>query len=162
MKVVERVNGTLFFYLSILTVVLTLVVVYGVVTRYFIGRADPRAFFFSVWLYGLTAMLAGGYVLAVGGHASVNVLYSRVGKRMRDSLDILALVVVVVACVLVLIPGVQISWRSTLINEVDSSLGIVFAPPIWWYRWVATAAAALLLLQAAEMLYNRVRSAVRG
>jgi TRAP-type mannitol/chloroaromatic compound transport system permease small subunit len=116
-KVVERVNGTLFFYLSILTVVLTLVVVYGVVTRYFIGRADPRAFFFSVWLYGLTAILAGGYVLAVGGRASVNVLYSRVGKRMRDSLDILALVVVVVACVLVLIPGVQISWRSTLINE---------------------------------------------
>jgi len=154
---IRKLNSKLFFYVSLLTVPLMVSVVYGVVTRYFIGRADPRAFFLSVWLYGVVSVLAGGYLVATEGHVYIDLVYKRLGGRARKILDVLSLAVIAIACAIIAIPGAQAAWRSTVINEVDSSLGIIFAPPIWWYRWVAVAGVVLVLAQALELLYRRVR-----
>ena len=157
MEPLRKLNSKLFFYVSLLTVPLMVSVVYGVVTRYFVGRADPRAFFLSVWLYGIVSVLAGGYLVATEGHVYIDLVYKRLSESARKAMDILSLVAIIAACAVIAVPGVQVAWRSTVINEVDSSLGIIFAPPIWWYRWVAVAGVVLVLVQALELLYRRVR-----
>jgi len=154
----RKLNSKLFFYVSLLTVPLMVSVVYGVVSRYFLGRADARAFFLSVWLYGVVSILAGGYLVATEGHVYIDLIYKRLGGRARTVLEVLSLAVIIAACAVIAIPGVQVAWRSTVINEVDSSLGIIFAPPIWWYRWVAVVGVVLVLAQALELLCRRVRS----
>lgn len=158
MEPLRKLNSKLFFYVSLLTVPLMVSVVYGVVSRYFLGRADARAFFLSVWLYGVVSILAGGYLVATEGHVYIDLIYKRLGGRARTVLEVLSLAVIIAACAVIAIPGVQVAWRSTVINEVDSSLGIIFAPPIWWYRWVAVVGVVLVLAQALELLCRRVRS----
>jgi len=133
-------------------------VVYGVITRYFVGKADPRAVFLSVWLYGIVSVLAGGYLVAAEGHVYIDLVYKRLSGKAKRVLDALSLAITIAACVIIAVPGVQVAWRSTVINEVDSSLGIIFAPPIWWYRWVAVAGVTLVLAQALELLCKRVGS----
>jgi len=158
MEPIARVNSKFFFLISYSALLLTFIVVYAVIFRYFLGRADVRAFFFSVWLYGMLSILAGGYVLKMGGHVSVDILYKRFSERVKHYLDLFSLSIIAVVCVVLLYPGVEVAWRSTLVGEVDSSLGIVFAPPIWWYRWVAVIGLLLILLQAIELLYSKIRS----
>ncbi len=157
MGLLHKLNSKLFLYVSLLVLPLVASVVYGVVSRYFLGRADARAFFFSVWLYGSLSILAGGHLLATEGHVSIDIVYKKLNDKARKLLEILSLVVVVIATAIIAIPGVQTAWRSTIINEVDSSLGIIFAPPIWWFRWVAVAGIILVLTQALELLYKKVK-----
>ncbi len=156
MEVVSKLNQKIFYAVMLLAVALMFVIVYSVFFRYFLGRADARAFFFSVWFYGTLSILAGGWVLKTGGHVSVDILYKRLSEKVRKFLDYLSLTIIVVVCAVLLYPGLQIAWRSTLIGEVDSSLGIVFAPPIWWYRWVAVIAVILVLIQAVELMYSKL------
>jgi len=157
MELIGKVNSRIFYLVMFLTLILTLVIVYAVVARYLLGRADVRAVFVSVWLYGILSILAGGYLLKLGGHVSVDVLYKRLSERSRRYLDVLSLLMIIAVCVALLYPGIQIAWRSTLINEVDSSLGIVFAPPIWWYKWIAVIGVLIILLQAIELLYSKMK-----
>lgn len=157
MGLLHKLNSKLFLYVSLLVLPLVASVVYGVVSRYLLGRADARAFFFSVWLYGSLSILAGGHLLATEGHVSIDIVYKKLNDKARKLLEILSLVVVVIATTIIAIPGVQTAWRSTIINEVDSSLGIIFAPPIWWFRWVAVAGIILILAQALELLYKKVK-----
>jgi len=157
MELISRVNSRIFSLVMFLTLILTLVIVYAVVARYFLGRADARAVFVSVWLYGILSILAGGYLLKLGGHVSVDVVYKRLSERGRRYLDVFSLLMIIAVCVVLLYPGIQIAWRSTIINEVDSSLGIVFAPPIWWYRWIAVVGVLIVLLQAIEVLYSKIK-----
>jgi len=80
------------------------------------------------------SVLAGGYPVAAEGHVYIDLVYKRLNGKAKRVLDVLSLAITIAACAIIAIPGVQVAWRSTVINEVDSSLGIIFAPPIWWYR----------------------------
>ncbi|MEM1911490.1 MAG: TRAP transporter small permease subunit [Sulfolobales archaeon] len=156
MDLVSRFNTVIAHIVKYATLALTVTVVYGVLARYFFGRADARAFFFSVWLYGTLFVLGGAYTLLEGGHVSVDVVFNKLPRRVRYVLELVALAIIAVGSALLVWVGVPIAWRSFLIWEVDSSLGIIFAPPIWWYKWVAVIGSALILVQATALLVKAI------
>lgn len=156
MDPVSKFNTILARLVKYSSLALTFTVVYGVLARYAFGRADARAFFFSVWLYGILFVLGGAYTLLEGGHVSVDVVFNKLPRRVKRVLEQFDLLVVAAGAVILTWVGIPIAWRSFVIWEVDSSLGILFAPPIWWYKWVAVIGSVLILLQALVLLAKAV------
>lgn len=157
MDLISRINSKLSFFIMYSTLVITLVVVYEVGTRYFLHKADSRAIFVSVWLYGMLFALGGAYTLREGGHVSVDIIYRKVPEKFRKILDIVDIGIVAISGVILVLVGAPIAWRSFVIREVDSSLGIVFAPPIWWYKWVAVISVVLITLQTIPMMLEKIK-----
>lgn len=155
MDPVSKLNARIAQVVRFSALALTVTVVYGVLTRYAFGRADARAFFFSVWLYGILFVLGGAYTLLEDGHVSVDMVFRRLPERARRVVELLDFAVVAAGSALLVWVGVPVALRSLQIWEVDSSLGIIFAPPIWWYKWVAVIGSALVFLQALVLLVKR-------
>ncbi|MCX8184138.1 MAG: TRAP transporter small permease subunit [Sulfolobales archaeon] len=160
MDPVSRFNTILAHVVKYSTMFLVVTVVYGVVVRYVFRAADARAFFLSVWLYGTLFVLGGAYTLLEGGHVSVDVLFNKLPKRVRYIFELIGLAVVAIGSAILVWVGAPVAWRSFTIWEVDSSLGIVFAPPIWWYKWIAVVGSALVFLQALVLIVKIVRRGV--
>jgi len=149
---IDRLNVRLARFLMYLTLAIVLVVVYGVFTRYFIGRADARVIFVSVWLYGSLFALGGGFTLLEKGHVSVDIVYKKLPSRIKRALDIINLLLIIFCGAVIIYVSLPLAYESFLKREVDSSLGIVFAPPIWWFKWVPVIAVILIVLQALSLL----------
>jgi TRAP-type mannitol/chloroaromatic compound transport system permease small subunit len=154
---IYKVNTLIAEILMYATMVLMIVVAYGVIRRYVFGAPDVRTYFVSLWLYGVPFVLGGAYTLIEGAHASVDILYNKLSPRKKLFLSIIDMAVVAASSAIVFLVGVPIAWRSFLIQEVDSSLALIFAPPIWWYKWVAVIGAALLSVQATIEILKRVQ-----
>jgi len=152
LKFIDRVNTKLSRILMYLSLILTFLIVYGVLARYLIGRADARVIFTSVWLYGILFVLGGGYTLLEGGHVSVDIIYKKLPEKAKKMLDILNYVMIIVCCAIIIYISLPLAYQSFLQREVDSSLGIVFAPPIWWFKWIPVIGLALMLLQAISLM----------
>lgn len=152
MKFIDRVNTKLSRILMYLSLILTFLIVYGVLARYLIGRADARVIFTSVWLYGILFVLGGGYTLLEGGHVSVDIIYKKLPEKAKKVLDILNYAMIIACCAIIIYISLPLAYQSFLQREVDSSLGIVFAPPIWWFKWIPVIGLALMLLQAISLM----------
>lgn len=158
LDIIDRINKKLSKVLMYLTLILTIVIMYGVLVRYLAGRADAKIIFISVWLYGSMFVLGGGYTLLEKGHVSVDIVYKRLSPRVRQILDALNLLLITLCCIVIIYVSAPLAYKSFIENEVDSSLGIVFAPPIWWFKWIAVIGVVLFALQALSILYRVIRN----
>lgn len=157
MNFIDRINCLIGKALMYIALVIVGVVVYGVAVRYFVGRADVRSMFLSVWMYGALFVLGGAYTLLEKGHVSVDIIYSRLPAGVKKALDLLNLSVIIACCGVILYVNLPIAVQSFQLREVDSSLGVVFAPPIWWFKWVPVFGVSLMGLQALSLLLHVLR-----
>ncbi len=134
------------FYSSYTALLLTLVVVYEVLTRYLLRQPDMRAMIISTWLSGLIFLLGLPYVTLIQGHVKVDVIYNKISsKKIRLCLDLLTALVMIIVCSIVTYFGFKRAWASTLMNEVDVTTPL-FKPPLWWYRWIVAISFCLTLI----------------
>jgi len=145
-------------YLSYSSLIITFATVYYVLMRVIAGFSDVRAFFISVWLYGILFTLGGAYVLDIGGHTSVDLLYRKLPKKTQKFIDILIYLLIAFCGIVLVIIGGSTAWKSFLAGERDASLGLLFQPPIWWYRWIAVAGALLITIQAIIILQRIIKA----
>jgi len=152
---IERIS----FFFSLLTLPLVFLIVYGVVMRYFLRTPDIRAFFVSIWLYGSLVTLGAAFTLNKRGHVSLDIIYQRFASnaRVKRVLDCIDFSAVAVVALIMLIVSIPFAWYSFVINEKDSSLGLLYAPPIWWYKWLGVFAVFLLFIQAVVMITEVLR-----
>ena len=126
-------------------VVLTLLVVWEVFSRYFLNHPHPWALDAQIMLYGILFMMAGAYTLAHQGHVRGDVLYGALKPRTQASID-LALFV------FFYLPGVlALTWAGwTYASESLAIRENTFSPdplPLYPFKFVIPAAGFLLLLQ---------------
>mgnify|MGYP000430340960 CR=1 FL=1 len=161
-KVIDHVSAKIFFILKpIIGLVLTFVIVYGVICRYFLRQPDVRVYFLSVWIMGICYLFSFGYTLLLRGHVSVDILYNYLPKKARRVLDLIGLAVIVISCIVLLPSAISYAWRSTLINELDSTMPM-FAPPIWWYKWCLVIALILAAFQTVAELFKTLKRKAGG
>lgn len=132
-------------------VLLTLVIVYEVLSRYLFRAPTGWGFDASYMLYGTLFMMAGAYALSRGAHVRGDFLYRAFPTRLQAGLDLVLYVVFFVPGMLALIySGWGFFDLSYMINERSS-----FSPDgpiVWPFKGLIPIAGALLLLQgAAEM-----------
>lgn len=145
-NIVDKLNTEIAFLTKYLSFFLIFVTVYSVFSRYFLRNPDIRCFFVSNWLLGISFLLGGAYTLYVGGHVSVDIIFQRLPPYVKKLLTMIDLLVILVFGFVMLLNSISYAWRSTLIDEKDSTM-VVFSPPIWWYKWFIAISLVLIILQ---------------
>lgn len=129
-------------------VLLTLIVCYDVVARYFFNAPTQWGFDVAYILFGTGFMIAGAYTLSRNGHVRADLMYRSLQPRTQAVMDL-------ILYLLFFLPGVaalayagidftKVSWAMKEVSSVTSA-----GTPIYPFKLVIPVAGALLLLQSA-------------
>ncbi|MFP4138231.1 MAG: TRAP transporter small permease subunit [Halomonas sp.] len=138
-----------------LLAVVTLVVIYDIALRFFIGRPSDWAFDVTKMLFGAHFMLMAAYGLRHHAHVEVDVLKRLLSRRKQAILDILGYLIFFVPFIWMLVTyGGSFFWRS--LSRGETTYGVV-SVPVYPVKGVIVVAAVLLLLQAVAIVIRAVQ-----
>ena len=131
---------------SWLIVALTLMITWGVFSRYVLDHPHSWAFDVMIIMYGTLFMMAGAYTLAKNGHVRGDVLYGFFTPRTQATIDLILYIVFFIPGVVALsYAGYSFaadSWRIDEHSNVTAD-----GPPIYPFKTVIPIAGAFLLVQ---------------
>lgn len=130
---------------------LVLVVLVNVIFRAIPGQALSWPFEVSIFIFGISALIAGGQVLRDREHVAVDILPRRLGVRGRMVLKVLALIIIAMIAVVLIVQGSATAIESTRVRE-RSIFQTTFNPEIWWFRWMIPISGLLLLIESLRQL----------
>lgn len=131
--------------------------VYSTIMRYILRAPDVRAYFISIWLWGIIFLLGFGYALYEKSHILVDIIYNYASNRARRILGMLSLLICLLCLVIVLPNYIQLAWRSYIINELDSTIPL-YSPPVWWYKWLLVFTFILSAIQVLSVIICELKS----
>jgi TRAP-type mannitol/chloroaromatic compound transport system permease small subunit len=146
---VDRVNSGLGRTLALSIFVVTLVVLYEVVSRGVFGQATTWANETTIYLSACAYLLSGGYALAHRRHVRIDLLYDRLGPTTRVKLDIFTFLFFFIYVGALIWVGTTLAWGSFLEGE---GTGTPWNPRIWPVKFAIPLAGLLLLLQGVSNL----------
>jgi len=144
MRVVTRINEWIGRTISWLILPIFVLLMLEVFQRYFLGRPTVWTNELAQLLFGVYAVLGGGYLLAHGAHVNVDLLYGKLPVRARAFVDVLTSVLFFVFVGALLYYGSSLAYESMETWERSQS---AWNPYIWPFKLVVPLAALLLLLQ---------------
>ena len=148
-KVNDRVGNLLSYFLFLFFVLLLM----EVILRYFFNSPTVWANELAQMLFGSYAIMAGGYILRIGGHVNVDILYSRLTRKSRAALDIVTSLLFFLFCGMLLIYGGSLAWDSLSRFEHSQS---AWNPPLYPAKLMIPLAAFLLILQGLAKLIRDI------
>ena len=152
-RAVNRANEWIGDKLAYLLFGFFLLILLQVILRYVFNAPTVWAGELSQMLFGAYATLSGGYILRVGGHVNVDIIYSRLSPRARAAIDIVTSLLFFLFCGMLLIYGGSMAWDS--ISSLETS-GSAWDPPIYPFRCMIPLAAFLLLIQGLAKLITDI------
>lgn len=149
--------------LTWVVVLLTLVVVFGVFTRYVLKNEPIWVFDTTTHIYGFHFIMLIGYTLLYRGHVAVDVIYRRFSAKKQAILDIFTY-----ACFFFPWVGV-LMWQSTLMamaswERMETAFGL-FSIPFYPLKTAILIGFILIFLQGITTLSRSVtvlRSSGKG
>ena len=120
-----------------------------VILRYFFNSPTVWANELAQMLFGAYAILAGGYIMRIGGHVNVDIVYSRLSQKSKAGLDIFTSILFFLFCGMLLIYGGSLAWDSLSRFEHSQS---AWNPPLYPAKLMIPLAALLLMLQGLAKL----------
>ena len=146
---VDRANSGLGRALALSIVVVTLVVLYEVISRGVFGQATTWASETTIYLSACVYLLSGGYALAHRRHVRIDLLYDRLAPATRVKLDVFTFLFFFIYVGALVWVGTTLAWGSFLEAE---GTGTPWNPRIWPVKFAIPLAALLLLLQGVANL----------
>ena len=153
MRAVTRVNDWVGRMVAYLILPMFALLMAEVLLRYFFGAPAVWTNELAQLLFGVYAVLAGGYLLAHDGHANVDLLHSKLPKRGRALTDLLTSVLFFVFAGALLYYGSSLALESMETWERSQS---AWNPYVWPVKLVIPVSAFLLLLQGVVKLLRDV------
>lgn len=145
-KAIDTFNEWFGRILAPLIAVMTLVVLYDIAMRFFIGRPSDWAFDITKMLFGAHFMLLAAYGLRHHAHVEVDILKRLLSRRKQAVLDILGYVIFFVPFMwMFLTYSLSFAMRSW--SRGETTYGIV-ALPVYPIKTVLVIAGVAILLQA--------------
>ncbi|GAB6152725.1 TRAP transporter small permease subunit [Desulfosporosinus burensis] len=145
--------------ISFLIIVLSLVIGYEVIARYLLNAPTIWVHEASGMLFGTYIVLGGAYVLSIGGHVNMDLVYNRLSIRQQALLDIITFWVFAAFCVTLIWTGWERAWYSIKVMEKSAS---IWGPPLYPIKLVLPIGAFLLLLQGIAKFARDVITLVKG
>ena len=142
--VVDAVSEWVGKGISFLLIPMVLLLMYEVIMRY--GFDSPTVFAHetSLFLYGTTGMLAGAWVLRLGGHVRMDAIFGRLPLRTRAIIDLATAPLFFLLVGVVLWTGWDMAYFSVKVNEHTQT---PWGPPYYPLKLAIPLAALLILLQ---------------
>jgi TRAP-type mannitol/chloroaromatic compound transport system permease small subunit len=156
MRGITRFNDWLGRSVSLLLLAIFALLIAEVFFRYLAGAPKVWTGELTQLLFGVYAVLSGGYIMAHGGHVNVDILYSRLSPRTRAVIDVFTSLLFLVFVGALLYFGSALAWESMSFWEHSQS---AWDPPIWPIKLAIPVGAALLLLQGIVKLLQDIMAA---
>jgi len=157
MRGITRFNDWLGRSVALLLLAIFVLLIAEVFFRYIAGAPKVWTGELTQLLFGLYAVLSGGYIMAHGGHVNVDILYSRLPRRARAAIDVLTSFLFLVFVGALLYFGSALAWESASFLETSQS---AWDPPIWPVKLAIPIGAVLLLLQGIAKLLQDIMTAL--
>ncbi|HYE40453.1 MAG TPA: TRAP transporter small permease subunit [Ramlibacter sp.] len=153
MRGITRLNDALGRLVSLLILAIFVLLIAEILFRYLAGAPKVWTGELTQLLFGVYAVLSGGYIMAHGGHVNVDILHSRFSPRMRAAVDVFTSFLFLAFVGALLYFGSALAWESVSFWERSQS---AWDPPIWPVKLAIPIGAALLLLQGLVKLVQDV------
>lgn len=159
LKVIDSISEWLGKIISFLVIVVTVVILYEVVARYVFSSPTIWAFEISLALYGFYVVLLGAYVLRVGGHVNVDIVYRRFSPRARAIVNLFTWLLFFFWIGVLVWQGCIMSWFSLTVGECwDTPFGF----PIYPVKLSIPLGAFFIFLQGLAGYARNVTFAITG
>jgi TRAP-type mannitol/chloroaromatic compound transport system permease small subunit len=153
---VDRLNSWLGRTLALSIFVVTLIILWEVFVRTFVGQATSWANETTIYLSACVYLVSGGYALAHRRHVRIDVIYDRLSSRTQARLDLFTFMFFVIYVGALIWVGTTLAWGSFLEGE---GTGTPWNPRIWPVKFAIPLAGVLLLLQGVSNLLRDLGAA---
>ncbi|MCL7930009.1 TRAP transporter small permease subunit [Halomonas llamarensis] len=134
--------------------IITLIVLYDIAMRFFLGRPSDWAFDVTKMLFGAHFMLMAAYGLRHHAHVEVDVLKRLLSRKKQAALEIVGYAIFFVPFIwLLLTQGWAFFERS--ISRGETTYGMV-SIPVYPVKGVIVLAAVFILLQAIAIVLRAI------
>lgn len=156
LHLIDKINNITGHYVSYLIFPLIGLVVYTVVTRYFLSMSNIWAYETTQFMFGAFFVLGGGYIAYKNGHVNVDILFSRFSKRTQAIISLFTALFFFIFIGAMVWLGWQAAWSSLKMGErTDTAWG----PPVYPIKFAIPVGAFLLLLQGIAKFIRDLRIA---
>lgn len=150
---VTRLNNVIGRWASGLIFAIFFLLILEVFFRYLLGSPSAWTNELGQLLFGVYAVLSGGYVMAHREHVNVDLLHSHFPPRVRAAVDIFTSLVFFLFTFALLYFGGSLAWESIQTLETSHS---AWNPPIYPVKAMIPIATFLLLLQGIAKLLQDI------
>ncbi|KAA0909810.1 TRAP transporter small permease subunit [Aquicoccus porphyridii] len=151
---ITRINRFIGRWASLAVLVIFALLLADVVLRYLVGQPAIWTAELATLIFGVYAIIGGGYLLAERGHVNVDIFYGALARKRRALLDILTFPLFILFVGVLLWQGWTIASESIADMERSNS---VWKAPLWPTKALIPVAAVLLLLQGFIRLWSDIR-----
>lgn len=126
----------------------------AVVMRYFVGQPLVWMSETAQLIFGVYAVIGGGYLLTQRGHVNVDILYGNLSRKRKAAIDIVTSVLFFLFIYVLLMEAISLASESISKWERSNS---AWGAPVWPVKIALPVAAVLLLLQGVVKFIADVR-----
>lgn len=153
LDVIDKINDWVGKILSLGVLCMFVMVFIEVIRRYFFNSPTVWGNELTQMIFGMYVVLCGGYILMLGGHVNVDILYSRFSTKGKAVADIITFSLFLMFCGMMLIYGSSLAWESLSRFEHSQS---AWNPPLYPVKLMIPLGAFLLLLQGIAKLIRDI------
>ena len=157
MNGVTKLNDVIGRMVAYLVVPIFAFLILEVFLRYMFNSPTVWTNELTQMLFGVYAVLSGGYLLAHRGHVNVDLFHSQLKPRARAVVDILGSIIFFIFILALLYFGYEMAHESVSSWETSYS---AWNPPIWPIKVAIPVGATLLLLQGIVKLLQDIAIAL--
>lgn len=150
---VTRLNDFVGRWLALLVFVMFVLLIGEVGFRYLLNAPTSWTNELTQMLFGVYAVMSGGYILAHKGHVNVDLLHSHLSLRKRALMDIATSLLFFIFTLALLWFGIDMARESMASWETSYS---AWNPPIWPVKLAIPVGTALLVLQGLAKLLEDI------
>ena len=126
-----------------------------VIMRYIVGSAAIWTAEFAQLLFGVYAVICGGYLLVERAHVNVDILYGRFRRVTKAKVDLATSVLFFLFLGVLIWQSADMAWESAESLETSNS---IWNPWIWPVKVAIPIAGVLLLLQGLVRIASDIRT----
>jgi len=151
-------SGRVIMWLPIL---LTVVVSYDVIARYFFSSPTSWAFEVSWMLFSLHFMWGLAYTHRHHKNVRVDILFNRFSQRVKAILEIIFYIIIIFPfCAVVIKFSMDYAWASWEMKQ--HSTQTLFAPPLYPFKMLIPIAFSFLGLQVVAEFIRNIIIVIKG
>ncbi|MFZ5784299.1 MAG: TRAP transporter small permease subunit [Pseudomonadota bacterium] len=126
-----------------------------VIMRYVVGSAAIWTAEFAQLIFGVYAVICGGYLLVERAHVNVDIIYGRFSRRNKAIVDLATSFLFFLFLGVLIWQATDMAWESAVGLETSNS---IWNPYIWPVKVAIPIAGVLLLLQGLVRIASDVRT----
>ena len=153
-RAITRLNRFIGRWASLAVLIIFAFLLADVVMRYLVGAPAIWTAEMATLVFGVYAIIGGGFLLAERGHVNVDIIYGAFSTRRKALIDIITWPLFALFVCVLLWQGWDIAMEAIADNERSNS---IWKPYLWPTKAFIPLAATLLLLQGLIRLWADIR-----